>query len=178
MSLINLPGCPLPLVIVRDGNCYYLAFGRGYYGHCPTRIMACFNPATTEEEPRFLPDGHPCIWLKPDGLGVTSNLIAQLLQVQPRAPIHLTGRLPTRNGKALEAVEVIMLLGEDELAHCCYYCGEPEEVFGPHGPWPEVKYKKIGGTGYASTYGCPGCLDKRSFLTRTWRRAWRDTRVW
>jgi hypothetical protein len=60
---------------------------------------------------------------------------------------------PSGEERLEEAVEVVIMLSEDELAHCCYYCGMPEQVFGDHWDIDRV-YKKIGGQGSSSTYGC------------------------
>lgn len=153
-------------VIVRECNHYYLAFNVGYYGHCATRMHAHFNPTTAEEKPRRLPNGHPCIWLEPSDPSSHSftvgkeldELIGQLLEAQPRAPIHLTGRKrgmrkTDRDGveRRHDALEIMMLLTEDELAHCCYYCGWPEVAYGDD---KDGRYPRIGGDGYESTYAC------------------------
>ncbi|KAJ7633487.1 hypothetical protein DFH06DRAFT_915620, partial [Mycena polygramma] len=96
---------------------------------------------------------HPCIWLEAhgDARDFQETVLNPLLNAQPRAPVALTGRKMNASGKYKEAVEVMLLLNEDELAHCCYYCGSAEEFYGDY---HDVKYAKIGGQGYSSTYGC------------------------
>jgi hypothetical protein len=150
-----LAGNHLALIIVRDENHYYLAYSRGYYGHCPTRITADFNPTTAGGKPNSLPNGYPYIWLEPTSLPKGENildevegLISKLLVAQPRAPIRPTGRKRAVPGVDGGAVEIVIMLSEDELAHCCYYCGRPEEVYDP-------RYRRIGGKGHSRTYGCP-----------------------
>ncbi|KAJ6493807.1 hypothetical protein DFH09DRAFT_946932 [Mycena vulgaris] len=173
MLILNCPRNPLPLVIVRDYNHYYLAFSRGYYGHCPTRFEGDFNRTTAGEEPHCLPNGNPYIWLEPpvtwgseSGREALERLISQLLEAQPRPPIRLTGRrrsIPrTDDGVQRlggEAVEIVIMLSEDELAHCCYYCAQPEDE-------RDLRYKRIGGEGHSSTYGCPNV--RTCFGIRDW----------
>ncbi|KAJ7443409.1 hypothetical protein B0H11DRAFT_1826169, partial [Mycena galericulata] len=175
--LFRSPYGGLNFVIIREDNKYYLAFGCGYYGHCPTRMSAHLNPTTARETPRCLPNGHPCIWLEPQTHSPNPNrldeLVEQLLTAQPRPPVKLTGgkmsigttdRIGIQPGR--DAREAIVLLSEDELAHCCYYCGWPEVTYGEDPEEGESRYKKIGGEGYRSTYACCDCLEK-SFFTRS-----------
>ncbi|KAJ7467021.1 hypothetical protein FB451DRAFT_1093028 [Mycena latifolia] len=138
MFILNCPG--LPFSIAWDYNHYYLIFSRSFYGHCPTRIYAELNPTTAGDEPQHLPNGHPCIWLEPRnprqpnkaGPEEVEELIPMLGVSGPRqVPIRLTGRRKRLSradgrGQPTEAVEIVLMLNEDELAHCCYYCGMPE----------------------------------------------------
>ncbi|KAJ7633488.1 hypothetical protein DFH06DRAFT_693443 [Mycena polygramma] len=175
----NLP--QFRFVIIRDDNLYRLALSRGQYGfHRPERTMADFRPTIAKDQPKLLPNGHPCLWLEPrDTSAPLEQVLDNLLAAQPRGPVALTGRkkrIPKENASGEydagyeEAVEVMLLLNEEELAHCCYYCGSAEEFYGDQ---HDVRYVKIGGQGYSSTYGCPECLAKSLFgraLTRMSRR--------
>lgn len=71
--------------------------------------------------------------------------------------------MPTTDGDGVErpydVVEMMLLLSEEELAHCCHYCGWPEEAYGDEKDW---RYKKISGAGYGSTYACPGVSPRLS----------------
>ncbi|KAJ7678699.1 hypothetical protein B0H17DRAFT_102366 [Mycena rosella] len=173
----------LGFVVARDDNHYYLVFSRAYYGHCPTRIMGDFNPTTAGDEPNHLPNGHPYIWLEPPsggeaGVPQLQKLISQLLTAEPRAPIRLTGRKRRMRGidegERAEAVEIVIMLSEEEFAHCCYYCGRPEETDGAPN---EDLHKRIGGQGYSSMYGCPDCL-RNGFFAQIQARAGRNVSDW
>ncbi|KAJ6507396.1 hypothetical protein C8R47DRAFT_92809 [Mycena vitilis] len=128
------------------------------------------------DQPKHLPNGHPCLWLEPQGtVAPLQQVLENLLTAQPRAPVALTGRkkcIPKEDKSGeydagyKEAIEVMLLLNEDELAHRCDYCGSAEEFYGDY---HDVKYVKIGGKGYSSTYGCPECLEK-SFFARALMR--------
>ncbi|KAJ6585308.1 hypothetical protein B0H19DRAFT_1227776 [Mycena capillaripes] len=174
-----LAGGRLGFVIARDDNHYYFVLaGDIFYGHCQSRIFKDMNATTAAEEPTFLPNGHPCIWLEPPEDGDIKDLLAKLLDVTPRAPIRLSGRkkaIFSADGESRELVEIVIMLSEDELAHCCYYCGRPEATLGrePHTDhWP-----RIGGNGYSSTYKCYDCLEE-GFFTRVRKRMKKDVLYW
>lgn len=83
-----------------------------------------------------------------------------LLEGEPRAPVKVTGGkrvvqvedskgTERRKGKERVAVEVELLLEEDELARCCYYCGMPE-----NDGEKDHRFRRINGEGYESSYRC------------------------
>ncbi|KAJ7162221.1 hypothetical protein C8R46DRAFT_903879 [Mycena filopes] len=145
----SLPG----LVIARDDNYYYLVFSRGFLGRSPNRLVTRMNPTTGGEPAKALPNGYPYIWLEADFRPAGSGWLKELLTT-PGPIFRPTGRkrqIPVADGETREAVEIVIMVGESELAHCCYYCAQPEEHWSGHG---ESEHKKIGGEGNSSTYIC------------------------
>lgn len=60
-----------------------------------------------------------------------------------------------------EVMEVELMLEEDELARCCYYCGRPEN------DWDgDERFKHLGGEGYEATHRCPTVSTLVSLLPR------------
>ncbi|KAJ6585311.1 hypothetical protein B0H19DRAFT_418571 [Mycena capillaripes] len=174
-------------VIARDDNHYYFMLAGEFYGHCPSRICKDMNASTAAEEPTFLPNGHPCIWVEPLEDYVFN--LGKLLAITPRAPIRLSGRRKSiasakgELGETKELVEIVIMLSEDELAHCCYYCGRPESMRANYADPPALRepytdhWSRMGGNGYSSTYKCCDCLAER-FFTRIRKRTRRNVRDW
>lgn len=116
-------------------NQYMLVLARGY-GMAATRKGATLNSSTPSSDAHVLsPTGNPLIWFDADWERDPSDatfpeggLLNALLAAEP-AVIQTTGRTrgqSTKKGGEREVPEVEILLGEDELAHICYYCGDVE----------------------------------------------------
>ncbi|KAJ7162216.1 hypothetical protein C8R46DRAFT_1193961 [Mycena filopes] len=177
MLLISLAIAPsLPdLVIARDDNHYYLVHSRGFLGRSPNRLAFRMNPTTGGEPAKALPNGYPYIWLEAGRLA-TWPWLRDLLTT-PGPIFRPTGRkreIPGVDGGTQEAIEIVIMVGESELCHCCYYCARPEEHWRGHG---EDEYKKIGGEGNFSTYVCYDC-PRDWFFTRARSRSRRDVSDW
>ena len=96
--------------------------------------LATLNRSTTaDQQPSMSPSGHPIILLDctfnpvPE---VPGGLLGILLQAEP-AVIRLTGntrKVLTDTGTPKLLPEVEILMGEDDLAHTCCYCGKVEFI--------------------------------------------------
>jgi hypothetical protein len=122
-----------------------------------TTIAAVASPASPGSPPtnKIEENDYPRIWLDTDierdprPSGLEKGILNALLAADPRAPIKPTGQ--TRNmfawkGGDRSAVEVEIQLSEDEIAHCCYYCGVLQVR--------DDRFKKVGGREYTSIYSC------------------------
>ncbi|KAK7683493.1 hypothetical protein QCA50_013327 [Cerrena zonata] len=144
----------------KDGSEFHLILSRST-GFTPTQQFARLNSTSPRFQPLTLSkEGRPCIWLDvdyerdPREFANQGAILEALLEAQPRAPIRLTGRKRTMSGVGgeREAVEVEVMLEEDELARCCYYCGSPEN------DWDgDNRFRRLTGEGYESTYRCLQC---------------------
>ncbi|KZT68258.1 hypothetical protein DAEQUDRAFT_812227 [Daedalea quercina L-15889] len=118
-------------------NQYMLVLARGY-GMAETRRGATLNATTSSgvgDAPSLSSSGHPLIWFDADWEHEAGDpdfpeggLLNALLAAEPPV-VRTTGRTRPMMSKRSEervAQEVEILLGEDELAHVCCYCGEPE----------------------------------------------------
>ncbi|THH17748.1 hypothetical protein EW146_g3132 [Bondarzewia mesenterica] len=142
----------------KDGNQYFLIFARRY-GMAYTREVAYLNSTTHPSEVlAFSKEGRPCIWFDTElerdsrDLAPKGTVLPALLDAVPRAPIQRTGRMKAITaveGGERETFEVEILLSEDDLAHCCYYCGDAESASDGN-----LRFERIGGEGYSSTYWC------------------------
>jgi hypothetical protein len=145
-----------------DGNQYILVLSKPS-GLIYTREISRLNistPPSWKSLP-LSPDGRPYLWLDCStdrGYGGLPNgVLAALTASEPKSVVKPTGRKqimapPEETGldsDPREVQEVELLLSEDELLHSCYYCGDLE-IEGNGG----IPFVRIGGTGYASTYGC------------------------
>lgn len=116
-------------------NQYMLALARGY-GMAATRKGATLNSSTSSADaPALSSSGHPLIWFDADweldpneSTFPEGGLLDALLAAEPPV-IRATGRTRTQHtkrGGEREIPQVEILLGEDELAHVCSYCGDVE----------------------------------------------------
>ena len=135
----------------KDGSQYVLVLPVPS-GFIDNRQIAVLNystpPSSAPSPPRFWFDSD--YDRKPDPF---SSLLSALLVAEPKPPIKLTGhtqRMSAELGGEREAVEVELLLTEEELAKACYYCGEVETEWDIR----DQPFKHNGGEGYASTYEC------------------------
>lgn len=130
------------------------------------RKVAHLNYSTPSEPhpPPLSLKGRPYFWFDSSwDRGVTAGppLLSTLLSAEPRPPLRLTGSTQKMSiegtlGGDREAVEVELLLSEDELCHVCYYCGKFEDMWEARDHY----YTRNGGKGYMSTYSC-GSVSKQ-----------------
>ncbi|KZT68260.1 hypothetical protein DAEQUDRAFT_336989 [Daedalea quercina L-15889] len=157
-------------------NQYMLVFAEPYGMACDRRVATLneFTSAREADAPTLSASGHPLIWfdctmdLNPKN---QDGILHALLQVEPPV-IRLTGRtrkVPTESGDVQLVREVEILLGEDDLAHVCYYCGNPE-FFEPY-----HRYKRCNSNPAPPRYICPPCEDQFK-VTRNLR--WALRRYW
>ena len=139
-------------------NQYMLVLARGH-GMAVTRKGATLNSSTSSaaaEAPTLSSSGHPLIWFDADWerdpsapLFPEGGLLNALLAAEPPV-IRTTGRSRTqrtKKGEGHEAPEVEILLGEDELAHICCYCGDVELLEGD-------RWQRCNNSTSAPAYGC------------------------
>jgi hypothetical protein len=121
--------------ISREKNKYQLVFAAAY-GMAPSREVAILNYTTPEDATRPLSaNGRPLLWFdsdwdrynKPD-ITAPRGILSTVLTATPPVIVK-TGRtqpMRGRDGEEREAVEVELLLGEDQLSHKCWNCGHYE----------------------------------------------------
>ncbi|KAJ6596945.1 hypothetical protein DFH09DRAFT_1023402 [Mycena vulgaris] len=144
--------------LARDGTKWLLVTPKGN-GFLESRELAHLNYSTTSEPTTWSEAKRPCFWFDSDWdrrPQPWSDLLAALLAIEPgKAPIRRTGRtqkMTAEGGGEREAVEVELMMDEDELCKVCYYCGDFES-----NRLGEEPYPKIRGDGYTSTYSCHSC---------------------
>ncbi|KAK7055218.1 hypothetical protein R3P38DRAFT_3385341 [Favolaschia claudopus] len=150
--------------LARDGPKWLLVTPKGN-GFLETRHLAHLNHSTTPTSSNSSSnstsaEGRPCFWFDSDWDRKPhpwSDLLAALLSIEPKPPLRRTGRtqnmsMPAEEGGEREAVEVEVLLDEEELCHVCFYCGDLDT-----NRVGEAPFAKVAGKGYASTYACSDC---------------------
>jgi hypothetical protein len=121
--------------ISRKKHHYQLVYARAY-GMAPSREVAILNYTTPEDAALPLSAcGRPLLWFDSDWerynepmIGAPREMFSIVLAAVPPV-IAKTGRTqPMRgpNGEEREAVEVELLLSEDQLSHRCWSCGNFE----------------------------------------------------
>jgi hypothetical protein len=78
-------------------------------------------------------------------------MVRALLDAEPPV-VQKTGRTRATaiNGGDREAVEIELLVDEDDLSRCCYYCGALETTSDVR----DGRMERLSGEGYESTYCC------------------------
>jgi hypothetical protein len=132
---------------------YRLMFARAY-GMAVSREVLELNPSTPIDAPPALsPRGRPLVWIEEDGghqsfrQGYAAALARADYPIVART--GRTRRVRRYSGGEVEAVEVEILLDEDQLSRGCRHCDDTELEHQP-GPRPA----RVGGKGYASVYCC------------------------
>ncbi|KAJ7173816.1 hypothetical protein C8R46DRAFT_123818 [Mycena filopes] len=146
------------VTVARDGSKWLLVTPKGN-GFLETRQLAHLNHSTTSEAAATWSEtNRPCFWFDSDWdrrPQPWSDLLAAMLTIQPKAPIRRTGRtqkMTAELGGERDAVEVEVMVDEDELCKVCYYCGDLEiDRLG------EETFPKVAGDGFTSTYSCHTC---------------------
>ncbi|KAJ7635853.1 hypothetical protein B0H17DRAFT_1149650 [Mycena rosella] len=143
------------VTLARDGPKWLLVTPKGN-GFLETRQLAHLNHSS--ETVTYSEAKRPCFWFDSDWDRQPqpwSDLLAALLAIEPKAPLKGTGRtqkMSAEVGGERKAVEVEVMLDEDELCKVCYYCGDFEtDRLGAE------TYSKVNGDGFTSTYSCPAC---------------------
>ncbi|KAJ7135494.1 hypothetical protein C8R43DRAFT_1021272 [Mycena crocata] len=144
--------------LAHDGSKWLLVTPKGN-GFLETRQLAHLNHSTAPSDAITSSDaGRPCFWFDSDWdrrPQPWSDLLSALLTIEPKPPIQRTGRtqkMSAEMGGEREAVEVEMMLAEEELCKVCCYCGSFEiDRLG------EEKYSKVAGSEFTSTYSCHAC---------------------
>jgi hypothetical protein len=135
-------------------NQWMIALARAY-GMAIVQDFARLNYSTPSPEPLVLsPDGRPLVWLDTEldrgDLGPPDGVLAALRAAEP--PVirvtKLTKMMHATIGGERKAYQVEILVPEEELAHCCEYCGMIETIF------QKERMAKYGGQGYRSAYWC------------------------
>jgi hypothetical protein len=130
---------------------YALIYARAY-GMAASRI---FSSLTTSPSTAFSASGRPLLWIDaeidadPRNLGPAGGVPAALLAAEPAVVAKTGPTRPSGDGKR-EVVELELLLVEENLARCCYYC-EAVETTSDVG---EDRMVLLSGEGYQSTYCC------------------------
>jgi hypothetical protein len=125
----------LSYAISREKQKYQLVFAPAY-GMVPGRDVAILNYTTPDDAilPRSA-NGRPLLWFdsnwdrnnQPD-MTAPRGMLSVVLTARPPV-IAKTGRtrpMRGRDGQEREAVEVELLLSEDQLSHQCWSCGRFE----------------------------------------------------
>ena len=148
------------LAIARKSpNTYLLILARAY-GMAATRTYAVLNVSTPRSAPPALSaEGRPLIWLDTDldrdprQLGPPGGVLAALQGAEPPV-VRVTGRtqrMRAAEGGEREAHEVELLVDDEQIGRCCWYCGDVELASDVH---EGRRFPHCGGEGAASTYMC------------------------
>ncbi|KAJ7883450.1 hypothetical protein B0H14DRAFT_3432902 [Mycena olivaceomarginata] len=164
------------VTLARDGSKWLLVTPKGN-GFLETRQLAHLNHSTASPDAAAITwsDGNrPCFWFDSDWDRQPqpwSDLLEALLTIEPKAPLRRTGRtqrMTAELGGERDAVEVEVMVDEDELCKVCFYCGDfDSDRLGAE------TYPKIEGDGFTSTYSCGSCTS----LSLEARNAERSKRI-
>lgn len=148
------------LAIARRSPGTYLLILARAYGMAETRVYAVLNSSTPSSTvPASSPTGHPLIWLDTDldrdprHLGPPEGVLAALMAADSQV-VRPTGRVQRMHGKEggeRDAHEVELMLEEDQLARCCWYCNILETDVDAR---DNTRLQRCSGEGYTSTYMC------------------------
>ncbi|EPS94153.1 hypothetical protein FOMPIDRAFT_1055348 [Fomitopsis schrenkii] len=148
------------------------------YGMAYDQRIVTLNRSTTAAEadaPTLSPSKHPIIFFDCNfdpNPTIPRGLLGILLQAEPPV-IRLTGnsrKIHTELGAPKLVPEVEILMGEDDLAHMCCYCGAPEFIeLAPR------RFKRCNNDPAQPQYICSNCEDQTK-LTRSLR--WVLKRYW
>lgn len=146
------------LAIARKSPGTYLLILARAYGMAATRVHAVLNVSTPRSTvSAFSPSNHPLIWLDSDLDRDPRNLVQGILAALKAAdkevlrPTGRVQRMRAEEGGDRDAHQVELVLTEDQLARCCWYCDalEVDTDVRDHSRFPLCS-----GQGYASTYMC------------------------
>ena len=167
--------------LARSGNTnpnHYLvvhSMGSGFFYSREERRYSILNLSTgrgAAEVPRLSENGRPLIWFdaeidRPGSVYGPNHDMLSVLQAASIPLLRVTGRTRTKseNGVEREEKEVEILLGEDELARICCYCGIIEYKTDTE------RFEKCSGEGYQSLYWCEQCAKDSP---RRWRLSIRN----
>ncbi|KAJ7678085.1 hypothetical protein DFH06DRAFT_1033621 [Mycena polygramma] len=142
----NILKAAFEVTLARDGTKWLLVTPKGN-GFLESRQLAHLNYSSTSEAATTSSEHRPCFWFDSDWDRQPqpwSDLLAALLAIEPKGPLRRTGRtrkMSADMGGEREAVEVEVMLDEDELCKARRACGEFEtERLGTE------PYSKVGGT--------------------------------
>lgn len=149
------------LAIARRSPGTYLVILARAYGMAATRVYTVLNTSTPPSTvPPLSSSGHPLIWLdadldrRPPHLGPPDGVLAALRAADSEVirPTGRTQRMNAKLGGERDAHEVELVLEEDQLARCCWYCDafELDTDFRDN-----RRFLLCSGEGYESTYMCP-----------------------
>jgi hypothetical protein len=136
MLIFHSEDAPLFLyAISRQKRKYQLVYAPAY-GMASSREVAILNHTTPEDAALSLSaNGRPLFWLDSDwdrenepSISAPRGMHSLVLAAMPPVIVK-TGRtrpMRERNGEEREAVEVELLLSEDQLSHQCWSCGHYE----------------------------------------------------
>ncbi|KAJ6466808.1 hypothetical protein C8R45DRAFT_1020199 [Mycena sanguinolenta] len=155
----NILKAAFDVTLARDGTKWLLVTPKGN-GFMETRQLAHLNHSATSTSGAITSSEakRPCFWFDSDWdrrPQPWSDLLAALLAIEPKAPLRRTGRtqkMTAELGRERDAVEVEVMLDEDELCRVCFYCGDFDSNRLGTDP-----YQKFGGDGFTSTYSCHSC---------------------
>ncbi|KAI1785842.1 hypothetical protein LXA43DRAFT_1036119 [Ganoderma leucocontextum] len=159
----------IELAIARKSPGTYLLILARAYGMAATRVHAVLNSSTPSSTiPASSATGHPLIWLDTDldrdprNLGPAEGVLAALKAAETQV-VQPTGRVQRMHGEEggeRDAHEVELMLDEDQLARCCWYCAALEVDTDVR---DNDRFQLCDGEGYTSTYMCPQCANKSGF---------------
>ena len=183
------------LAIARKAPGTYLLILARAYGMAATRVFAVLNSSTPSSTvAASSADGHPLIWLDTDldrdprNLGPPEGVLAALkaADAQVVKPTGRVQRMHAKEGGERDAHELELVLSEDQLARCCWYCDALETDVDVR---DNDRFRSCGGEGYASTYMCHQVWASRSLThcrvpsdlrsTPVCKQIWlREGRIW
>ncbi|KAM5540839.1 hypothetical protein V8D89_005483 [Ganoderma adspersum] len=156
----------LELAIARKNPGTYLVVFARAYGMASTRVYAVLNISTPRSTvPASSLSGRPLIWLDADldrNFDTPGDVFAALkaTDAQVIQPTGRTQRMHAKQGGEHDAHEVELILDEDQLARCCWYCDALEVDTDVR---DNDRFRLCSGEGYTSTYICHQCADKSAF---------------
>ncbi|KAJ6538987.1 hypothetical protein B0H19DRAFT_1176524 [Mycena capillaripes] len=157
------------LAIARKSPGTYLLILARAYGMAATRVYAVLNISTPNSTvPVISASNRPVIWLDADldrdprNLGPPQGVLAGL-RAADKEVVRPTGRMQRMHateGGERDAHQVELLLTEDQLARCCWYCHALEVDTDVR---DNDRFPRCSGEGYSSTYMCHNCANKSAF---------------
>ncbi|TBU30095.1 hypothetical protein BD311DRAFT_787404 [Dichomitus squalens] len=157
------------LAVARKSPGTYLVVLARAYGMAATHLYTVLNSSTPRSTvPPLSSAGRPLIWLDADldrhpaQLGPPNGVLAALRAADSEIirPTGRTQRMHAELGGERDAHEVELILDEDQLARCCWYCDALELDSDVR---DNYRFPLCSGEGYTSTYMCQTCAQKSAF---------------
>ena len=144
------------------------------YAMFPAQEIAELNTLTPNEPMVLSSEGYPLIWfyprLGPGSILSEDQLLDALSKAEPPVVRKTSETKTTKVGGGDECVvnRVELLVKEETLPRCCYYCGAIEaDTFDK----PEQRFAKFWGSDFSSLYWC-NTVSLSANLEKTCSRVW------